>query len=71
MPAFMDRLNEIKQQVFGISNLGDYLNALSAASLIAREMAEGQPTPEECDLLERLCAVLEHDPRTVSDEQEE
>ena len=71
MPAYMDRLNEIKQQIFGISSLDDYLNALSAASLIAKEMTEGQPTPEESDLLERICAVLERDPRTVSNEQEE
>ena len=70
MPDYMARLNKIKQQVFQISNLSDYLNALSDTCIIAKEMSKDTPTPEELDLLKRLSSVLSHRPGTVDEEQE-
>ena len=70
MASYMERLLEIRRKVFEISCFDDYLNVLSDTSILAQEMAQGQPTPEETDLLERLSSVLEHDPRTVSEEEE-
>ena len=70
MAEYMTRLNEIKRKVFQISSLSDYLNALSDTCIVAKEMSEDTPTPEELDLLERLSSVLSHRPGTVDEEQE-